>query len=179
MTSARTLLRRAAAPAAVAALALPASAQADCRRDVLRSWADDGVVQQWFPQACYRGAAQIAPADARQYTNLLAVLDRARRRDSARRLTVTVRLPRTARAGTRPVLRVAVNRPVRGMQVHLLRGPARRVILRLAVHGRLASKALPRVARGSHVLRVRRHWLLGTRRIAVTTSRPFVLRVRR
>jgi hypothetical protein len=49
----------------------------------------------------------------------------------------------------------------------------------LVVDGRLASKAVPLTRAGVYTLRATRFWLLGTRRIAVTTSRAFTLRVRR
>ncbi len=174
----RTLRRSAVAAAALALLA-PAGAQADCRRDVIRSWRDDAKVQEWFPQACYSGALRIAPADVRAYSSFGAVVRRAKARDARRRLTVRITLPPRTRVGRRPLLRVTTDRAVRNMRVQVLRGPRRRVVTSLWVRGRKASTRVPLARRGTYTLRTRRFWLLGSRRIAVTTGRPFVLRVRR
>lgn len=181
MTSRRPLLRRpaVAAVAAAGSLLLPAAAQADCRQDIIRSWQDDGRVQEWFPQACYTGALRIAPIDVRTYANFGAVVRRAKARDARRPLTVRVTLPARSRVGRRPLLRVTVSRVVRNLRVQLVRGPRRRVVTTLVVRGTKAAKRVPLTRRGTYTLRVTRFWLLGQRRIAVTTSRPFVLRVRR
>ena len=164
---------------ATLSLAAPAVAEADCRQDVIGSWRDDARVQEWFPQACYTGALRIAPIDVRTYSTFAAVVRRARARDARRRLTVRATLPGRSRVGRRPLLRVTVSHVVRGMRVQVVRGPRRRVVTTLAVRGRKASKRVPLTRRGTYTLRVRRFWVLGGKRVAVTTSRPFSLRVRR
>src|SRR3954468_1097342 len=115
MVPTRPLRRPAVALVAAACLALPVAAQADCGRDVLRSWNDDGRIQQWFPQACYTRALALTPEDARDYSPVVAAVARARARDGRRRLRLTISLPTATRVGRLPVLRAATSLPVLGL----------------------------------------------------------------
>ena len=84
----RRVIRRRPAPAigvvtvllavlAAAVAAAPAAADANCAKQVIADWYDNGRVDKIYPLACYREAIRILPTDVIDYSNAKEEIGRA------------------------------------------------------------------------------------------------------